>query len=131
MKKRNRKLLINSTCIDSEDHELIMGLDMFILQPGDNLRTPHGPQVKFFKDNLEFSITVNLNEKFIRVISGDYKNILNESEINILLSNIKKYKIALLNMWYDKYMSSSEFKKMIADINLGKETKLVRKHYKF
>jgi hypothetical protein len=63
----------------------------------------------------------------IKLISGTHKNHISEKKLNNLISNIKKYRIPLLNMWYDPSMTQKELLDQMKDIDKGKIVKFIRK----
>lgn len=119
---------IFSTCISPRDHKLGTDLKVFVWQPGFT-EFKISPELKFLRDNSNttFSISLDENEDKIKFLSGDYKEFINNKELKNLIKNIKKYRIAFLNMWRDKLMSTLQLERLIKRIDQGKNIRVLNK----
>ena len=117
---------VYSTCIDPYEHKLEVDLKLHMWQPGFT-EFDKTPQLIFLKDDIDnnFSISLDEKEENIKYLSGNYKVFLTDKALETLIKNIKKYRIAFLNMWRDKLMSSLELKKAINRINKGINIRLL------
>jgi len=126
----NFKLILEQIQIEYENDQILefanmsakmhnFGVDvkLHVMQP--NKKLQHGPRVKIFKPNAEGSFTITLEEN-PRVI-GNYKNIVSKSELNILLSKIKKYRNAFIQFWNDDGMDTNELQDLFRQIDMGFE----------
>ena len=117
--EEENKLILEFSNIGPKTHKFGIELTMHIMQPDINMKLKHGPRAKFFKrgSNDEFCITINNNPKVV----GKWDKLVSQHECNVLLSNIKKFKVPLLNFWYDPKMNTDELEEQLIKIRKGGE----------
>ena len=122
MLREDQNYLAEMATLGPKDHKLGIDIKIHIYQPGRAERLSHGPRVKCFKPNTssDFSITLNVDPNKMYLV-GSYDKILSTKDFNKLFGLIKKYRIPLLNMWWDAYMTSSELRGEMDEIDLGVE----------
>ena len=108
-------------------HRFGVDVTMNLLQPGGN-RLSHGPRAKFFKKGVDgdFSIALSEDPKKIRIVAGSFKGIVTQNEANRLVEKVRKYRIPLLNFWYDSAMNSDELSEQLEMIDRGEDVTLQR-----
>lgn len=119
---------IYSTCISPMHHKLGTDLKVFVWQPGFT-KFDKSPRLEFLRDDSKnrFVISLDEDENKIKYLKGNYKKFINDTELEILIKNIKKYRIAFLNMWRDKLMSTLQLERAIKQIDKGKNIRLLNK----
>lgn len=113
--------------VDFEDHHFGVALTMHVLQPGDKW-PGHGPRVKFFKHNSKvdfFSVSLHPEASRMSIVDRGKESPASESEENLLVAKVKKYRVPLWNMYHDSDMTQRGLLKEMADIDAGKDV-LVR-----
>lgn len=114
--------------VDPDKHKLGVALKINIPQPGDKM-FPHGPRIKFFKNkNISFSISVNKDPGKIEWVDGDYTKLVSLRTLNRLIEQVKKYRVAFLNMWHDPAMSQDDLLAQMKAIDEGEAVRLKKPH---
>jgi len=92
-------------------HKFGVNVKMHLLQPG-NKQLSHGPRAKFFKNSIDdgFSISISVESSKIKIVSGEDSKIVSEGEKNVLVEQVKKYRIPLLNFWKNSSMTVDELR---------------------
>lgn len=115
--EKENDLILEFANIGPHKHKFNVNLAMHIMQPTDK-KLKHGPRVKFFQiknPNQNFTITINDEPRVI----GNWKELISQKELNILLENVFKFKIPLLNFWYNPYMLVDELEEQMEMIRKG------------
>lgn len=115
----SKEYLYEMSTIGPKSHRFGIDIKLHILQPGKH-KLSHGPRVKCIKQNINKDFSISLNEDVDKMfLVGDYQDIINTKEFNILFKMIKKYRIAFLNMWYNPYMTQDDLLEQFSDIDSG------------
>lgn len=94
----NQNVLLEMANIRAEEHRLGVNVMIHTFKEHVDQQLPHGPRVKVYSKvgENQFNITISDNPKVIKS-----KSFLNAKDLSKILFGIKKYKIPLLNFWYD------------------------------
>jgi len=134
--KFKRTLKISETCSFSnyglEMFNINIDLNIRIYQAG-NLNTFENPFVEFYnmKSDDIFSVSIGRKEEDIKLIYGSFNSLITKDEFQVLINQIKKYRLAILNVWFDPYISSSRIQTLIKKIDDGKRVNVVKKDYNY
>lgn len=96
-------------------HGFGINVKLHLMQPSIQLK--HGPRVKIFKQGSLDNFCITLEE--IPRVVGNYKSVVSTSELNILISKIKKYRTAMLKFWDDPQMDILELEELFKRIDKG------------
>lgn len=108
------ELILEFANLEPEEHNFGSNLKMHVMQPGDR-KLQHGPRVKFFNNEHEFSVSISKNLDDIKVI-GDYTKLITTRELNKIRINVHKYHIPLLTFWNDPKMTTKALLKMMEEV---------------
>jgi hypothetical protein len=116
--EKENNLILEFANIAPSEHKFGINLGFHVMQPGDK-KLKHGPRAKFFAKGheTEFCITISDNPKVV----GKWSELVTQSELNKLIANIKRFKVPLLNFWYDSKMYSKDLVDQMDAIRNGKE----------
>lgn len=102
--------------IAPETHKFGVDVRFHLMQPNDK-KLQHGPRLKVYKISWlkgeNFTISISDNP----IVIGNWKQVVTKKELNILLDKVKKYKVALLNFWYDPSKTTYDFEKQMKMID--------------
>jgi hypothetical protein len=101
-----------------QSHKFGIVIGMRVPQP-EKIKLQQNPRVHFYKRERsgEFCITISDEPQ----VFGIYVNLVSDYELQILKDNVKKFKIPLLNFWYDYRACGSQLEEQMDDIRNGKE----------
>jgi hypothetical protein len=114
MLQEDNDLILEFANMSPAMHNFGVDVKLYIFQPGDK-QLSHGPRIKVFKPKVSGDFSITLEEQ-PRVI-GDYKNIVTTSELNKLITNIKKYRTAFIQFWNDSQMDTNELINLFQQID--------------
>lgn len=97
-------LILEFANFEPEEHKLGSNLKMHIMQPGDK-KLQHGPRIKLFNNESDFTITISSDINKIKVI-GNYANLISDSTLKKIKTNAVKYSSAFLKFWNDPLMTT-------------------------
>lgn len=122
----NIKVLYEFT-LQPEEHKFPVNLRINIYRETDK-KLSHGPRVKFYKNtkNDGFSISLNEDNKKIKLKSGKYENFINKSTLISLINQVRIYKIPFLNVCYNLNMTKEELINQMRMIDRGETVKLIK-----
>ena len=109
-------LILEFANIGPKKHKFGVSINMHIMQPDDK-KLKHGPRIKFFDNNSNFSISISDTPKVI----GKWKELVSEHELNVLVENVIKFKIPFLNFWYNSKMLVDDLEEQMEMVRDGKE----------
>lgn len=115
--EKENNLILEFANLGPKKHKFNVDLAMHIMQPTDK-KLKHGPRVKFFqmkKPTQNFSITIGDEPRVI----GDWRKLISQKELTILLENVLKFKIPLLNFWYNPNMLVDDLEEQMEMIRKG------------
>jgi hypothetical protein len=112
--------------IGPRSHKWGVDVKLHLMQPEDK-KLQHAPRIKVFRGswtNYGENFTITLTEK--PFIVGDYKKVVTSREMKMLMNNVVKYRIPLLNFWYDSHRDLDELRDQMDIIDAGG---VVKKEY--
>jgi hypothetical protein len=95
--------------VGPRDHKFGVDVKLHIYQPGDQ-KLQHGPRIKIFKSNQDYSITLNSDPNKMFIVG---KSFLNNRENKIVLDNVRKYRSAFIKFWNDPNMTTEELRDLM------------------
>lgn len=107
-----------------DQHNFGVDVRFHIMKEHEGYKLRHGPRIKVYNkfEMQNFSISISDQPKVI----GNWKGMINKKELNNLIECVIKYKIALLNYWYDITYQKYD---LIDDIQSIKEGNEIEKRY--
>ena len=111
--------------VSEKYHKLGINIKLNVIQPTDK-KIKHGPRVKCFNNSSSknFSISLDEDPTKMKLMAGDYKDLIDTKEFNILLNYLKKYRIPYLNLWYNWKLDVDDLMNQIDQIDRGFEVEL-------
>jgi hypothetical protein len=108
-------LILEFANIGPSIHEFGVNVNLHLMQPDDQ-KLVHGPRIKVYtgswKTGPNFTITL---EETPRVI-GKSSEIVNGKELNLLLQQVKKHRLAFIEFWNDSSMTVDRLKELMREI---------------
>jgi hypothetical protein len=79
-------------------HKFGVDVNFHIMQPTDR-KLQHGPRIKVYVSSWTSGDTFSITISNIPKVIGEWKSVVSSKELKILLSNVKKYRVPLLEFW--------------------------------
>ena len=113
-----REVIFEMANVDPRDHKFGVDVKLNILQPGDK-KPSHGPRIKVFMNDIgdSFSISLNKDPEKIKVVAGE--SFLSVKKLKLLISKIKKYRMAFLDFWNNPSMTTRQLVDRMEEIDKG------------
>jgi hypothetical protein len=103
--------------IGPEMHRFGVNIKLHLLQPGESF--PHGPRVKFFKEdpNVSFSVSLSHDPTKIKLVSG-HRPTVSQSDLNKLIAGVIKYCEPFLKFWNSPGMTVGELRDLMDKVDM-------------
>ena len=111
------KKILEMANIGPEMHRFGVNIKLHLLQPGKSF--PHGPRVKFFKEdpNVSFSVSLSHDPTKIKLVSG-HRPTVSQPDLNKLIAGVIKYRKPSLKFWDSPGMTVDERRGLMGQIDI-------------